>query len=735
MSNSKQNTLHAFFTSTSRTRSDNPSTSASIPSPVTSNIHDEILDVGYDSDFDDETLSSPIQCSVTDIPDTNNTIELVEEKHSTFVHIDDVEQAVDTDTIEADEFYDVAEADIMNEEMEMDLTAPCESARSKAFDKSKGVLWMPKEQDEVAFAISGNTCPDNLYEPDVFIWLPHLLFGRGFKKIACPECRSDKITIKGYNDEPFARRIICEEKSFYLMTIRYKCNNFSPSTYTKETFQGTDEKVIRQLYPNAQRLFPAVLSPRSGFSKRLLESIRRDIQFSNGPDRILKKLAEKHHKRFNELQLTYLINVTEHRNRRTLFEPVITVFEEFSTFNDPMKLSGTILKGDHSHKFNKKTYKINGVPSFTGLYTVTNEYDEIRMMILTPTKALDFLKGPFKSMLTSLRANNYDEPVVYYTDNVDADRNFLESVFPSLTNDVARLESTPDQTVAPSLPMLSSVPSSVTVHCYHDAQAISGVCYDIMKDIDRRHNKKVCVGFDVEWCIMANGPRTMAKVSICQIAYKDCVYIFQLSRCIKVSRNKAFPQGLKKLIGCGEVMKIGRSVKNDLQRLFSDYNVVYNGFLELHQLCYDVGRLLTPGKDSSLAALTRIILEKTLPKGNIRTSNWDAISLSKKQIDYAALDAWVALEIYNKVNGLPKSIRIINADPGDSVAIFPSSVCSGAPCAYGIIVDQNQHDSFFLDNHKCITHANSTVISRRRCVVVLVTSVVRGNMLCQNNNK
>ncbi|KAI8997362.1 hypothetical protein BDB01DRAFT_33343 [Pilobolus umbonatus] len=306
------------------------------------------------------------------------------------------------------------------------------------------------------------------------------------------------------------------------MTIRYKCNNFSPSTHTKETFQGTEEKVIRQLYPNAQRLFPAVLSHRSGFSKRLLESIRRDIQFSNGPDRILKKLAEKHHKRFSELQLTYLINVTEHRNRRTLFEPVITVFEEFSTFNDPMKyagkmpsapyitfmytqymknltplmdqqitrLSGTILKGDHSHKFNKKMYKINGVPSFTGLYTVTNEYDEIRMMILTPTKALDFLKGPFKSMLTSLRANNYDEPVVYYTDNVDADRNFLESVFPSLANDVARLELTPDQTVAPSLPMLSSVPSSVTVHCCHDAQAISGVCYDIMKDIDRRHKRK-----------------------------------------------------------------------------------------------------------------------------------------------------------------------------------------------------------------------------------------------------
>ncbi|KAI8994722.1 ribonuclease H-like domain-containing protein [Pilobolus umbonatus] len=208
-----------------------------------------------------------------------------------------------------------------------------------------------------------------------------------------------------------------------------------------------------------------------------------------------------------------------------------------------------------------------------------------------PTKALDFLKGPFKSMLTSPRANNHDEPAVYYTDNVDADRNFLEC-FPSLTNDVARLESTPDQTVAPSLPMLSIA-------------------------------------------IM------MLKLS--QVS---------LSRYIKDGRNKAFPQGLKELIGCGEVMKVGRSVKNDLQRLFNDYNVVYNGFLELHRLCYDVGLFLTPGKDSSLAALTRIILEKTLPKGNIRASNWDAICLSTEQKDYAALDAWVALEIYYKVNGL-----------------------------------------------------------------------------------
>lgn len=159
-----------------------------------------------------------------------------------------------------------------------------------------------------------------------------------------------------------------------------------------------------------------------------METIKRSMQYSNGPGRIQKILAERHCKRYDELQLTYLISATEYSRLRTPFEPVITTFPEFSSFGDPMKyagkipsapyisfmytqymkrfipimdqhitrLSGTILKGDHSHKFNKKMYRVNNCPSFTGLYTVTNEYDEIRVMVLTPTKALDFLKGPFE---------------------------------------------------------------------------------------------------------------------------------------------------------------------------------------------------------------------------------------------------------------------------------------------------------------------------------------------------
>lgn len=85
---------------------------------------------------------------------------------------------------------------------------------------------MNKEQDETAFAVLGETSPEYLYEPDVFMWLPHLLFGRGFKKVACPECGTKDIGIKGYNDEPFARKskfLLKEKKNelFYIFLFYF----------------------------------------------------------------------------------------------------------------------------------------------------------------------------------------------------------------------------------------------------------------------------------------------------------------------------------------------------------------------------------------------------------------------------------------------------------------------------------------------------------------------------------
>jgi hypothetical protein len=43
-----------------------------------------------------------------------------------------------------------------------------------------------------------------------------------------------------------------------------------------------------------------------------------------------------------------------------------------------MTLGGKYLKGDHSFKIIKRMGKIEGTPMFTVLYTVCNEYEEIK---------------------------------------------------------------------------------------------------------------------------------------------------------------------------------------------------------------------------------------------------------------------------------------------------------------------------------------------------------------------
>ncbi|KAI7872237.1 uncharacterized protein EV154DRAFT_580069 [Mucor mucedo] len=313
-------------------------------------------------------------------------------------------------------------------------------------------------------------------------------------------------------------------------------------------------------------------------------------------------------------------------------------------------------------------YRINNCPSFTGLYTVTNEYDEIRIMVLTPTKALDFLKGPFEKMLGSLRENNHQEPTVYFTDNVDADRSFLESVLPSLKENVRRIEDHSSVVErSSSLPRLAFV-----CHC-------------------------------------------------------------SLLRCMR--SREAFLVGLKELLASENIVKIGRSVEADLERMHKDYGVSYNGFLELHRLCYDVGLLISIGKDSSLAALTGMVLGRTLPKGDVRTSNWDAITLSAEQIKYAALDAWVSLEIFKEINHLPRvNQKVTPLDTGVPNHIAYTSTCSGSPCTYGFVVDQEDNNHFFLRSHQFDSHANSDIIVRRKCIVVQVTSVVKRNMIAKCHN-
>ncbi|XP_035206691.1 exonuclease 3'-5' domain-containing protein 2-like [Stegodyphus dumicola] len=154
--------------------------------------------------------------------------------------------------------------------------------------------------------------------------------------------------------------------------------------------------------------------------------------------------------------------------------------------------------------------------------------------------------------------------------------------------------------------------------------------------------KSEVVGIDCEW-VTADGKRK--PISLLQLANKEgfCVLI-RLSR-IPVS---LIPSGLAELLESNIILKVGVGVYEDVQKLFHDYCLEVNNFLDLRYLAKDLKEL--QGKNLGLKSLGNEVLDLDLNKNySLRCSNWDAVTLTTDQIKYAADDAIVAAKIYSEL--------------------------------------------------------------------------------------
>lgn len=95
-------------------------------------------------------------------------------------------------------------------------------------------------------------------------------------------------------------------------------------------------------------------------------------------------------------------------------------------------LSGLVLKWDHSFKLPKLVAKLSGAKSFEALFTIMNEFEQVRFQAFVITKSFAHLGPYFEGILTSLKATGQPAPVYGYTDNPGAETGFIDSVMPSL---------------------------------------------------------------------------------------------------------------------------------------------------------------------------------------------------------------------------------------------------------------------------------------------------------------
>ena len=142
------------------------------------------------------------------------------------------------------------------------------------------------------------------------------------------------------------------------------------------------------------------------------------------------------------------------------------------------------------------------------------------------------------------------------------------------------------------------------------------------------------IGFDTETRpTFTKG--TLNAPSIIQLAGDDIVFIFQLHS------NKIFKK-LSQILSETTITKCGVSVDRDLIELMylSPFNPC--SFIDLG----DIARMRGI-PHHGLRGLAALLLNHRISKSS-QTSDWSRKTLSHNQINYAATDAWISLELFKK---------------------------------------------------------------------------------------
>lgn len=148
-------------------------------------------------------------------------------------------------------------------------------------------------------------------------------------------------------------------------------------------------------------------------------------------------------------------------------------------------------------------------------------------------------------------------------------------------------------------------------------------------------SKERIIGFDTETRPSFKAGVTY-NVSLIQLSTADTCYLIRLGS-VRMERC------LMHLLESRTTLKVGVDVLGDIRNLNKVRHFRAAGFVELQKEVEAFGI-----EDKSLRKMAAIILGVGVSKAQ-RLSNWEAKELTAAQIRYAATDAWICLEMYDKL--------------------------------------------------------------------------------------
>jgi len=195
-------------------------------------------------------------------------------------------------------------------------------------------------------------------------------------------------------------------------------------------------------------------------------------------------------------------------------------------------LPAHIIKWDHSFKVPKYLMKLEGAVTFTALFTLVNEYEQIQFQAFVPTKSLAHIRTGLETMIKSLENHGHPLPILGFTDNVASDYTTFLQCIPSLGKNITAVQ-LDEFSDLPRLTLLSNVDVRV---CSTETE-IQQACSLILDHVNGQ--ELLYVGFDMEWEFSTHQfASSLQRTALIQIALPTAVYLFQ------VFGLKRFPSSL-----------------------------------------------------------------------------------------------------------------------------------------------------------------------------------------------
>lgn len=129
------------------------------------------------------------------------------------------------------------------------------------------------------------------------------------------------------------------------------------------------------------------------------------------------------------------------------------------------------------------------------------------------------------------------------------------------------------------------------------------------------------------------------KVALLQVATRKECFLFRLN-------HLGLPKSLLRLLSNKQVPMVGLSWHDDLMSLHRREQFEPGWFIDIQDIIGNLGIV-----DKSLQKLYANLVGEKISKRQ-RLTNWEADVLTERQKEYAAIDAWACIKLYDEIMNL-----------------------------------------------------------------------------------